>query len=99
MIRDVLIRELYNLEIQQKILGNEKQDLDLESTIKIIEAKEAGYGSQALFIAEGVHAVGQHKKSKNDMVSVDRTAVCEKCRQQFTRPLGYGGKVWPHKMC
>ena len=64
MICDVLIRGLYDLEIQQEILGNENQDLDLESTIKIIEAKEAGRRSQASFIAEGAHAVSQHKKIK-----------------------------------
>ena len=87
------------LRIQQEILGNENQDLDLESAIKIIEAKEAGRRSQASFIAEGAHAVSQHKKSKNNMASIDRTAVCEKCHQQFTRPLGYRGKVRPHKMC
>ena len=99
MIRDVLIRGLYDLEIQQEILGNENQDLDLESTIKIIEAKEAGRRSQASFIAEGALAVSQHKKSKNNVASIDRTAVCEKCHKQFTRPLSYRGKVRPHKMC
>ena len=91
---------LYDLEIQEEILGNENQDLDLESTIKIIEAKEASRRSQESFIAEGTHAVNQHKKSKNDVVSIDRTAVCEKCvSSSHARPRGYGGKVRPHKMC
>ena len=33
MVRDVLIRGLNDLDIQQEVLGNENQDLDLEHTI------------------------------------------------------------------
>ena len=29
----------------------------------------------------------------------NREARCKKCGQSFTRPLGFGGKVRPHKMC
>ena len=48
MVRDVLIRGLSDLDIQQEVLGNENQDLDLEHTISLIEAKEAGRRSQSI---------------------------------------------------
>ncbi len=99
MIRDVLIRGLYDPDIQQEILGNEDQDLSLESTIKFIEAKEAGRRSQASLTTEGAHASSQYKKQNSGATSVDRTAKCKKCQEQFTRPLDQGGRVRPHKMC
>ena len=100
MVRDVLIRGLSDLDIQQEILGNENQDLDLEHTISLIEAKEAGRRSQASIIGEGAHMISQHKKKVNKTETIqNRKARCEKCGQSFTRPLGFGGKVRPHKMC
>ena len=100
MVRDVLIRGLNDLDIQREVLGNENQDLDLEHTISLIEAKEAGRRSQASIIGEGAHAISQHKKkvSKTETIQ-NRKARCKKCGQSFTRPLGFGGKVRPHKMC
>ncbi len=60
MVRDVLIRGLNDLDIQQEVLGNEDQDLNLEKTISLVEAKEAGRRSQASIVGEGAHAISQH---------------------------------------
>ena len=91
MVRDVLIRGLSDLDIQQEVLGNENQDLDLEHTISLIEAKEAERRSQASIKGEKAHMISQHKKkvSKTETIQ-NRKARCEKCGQSFTRP---------HKMC
>ena len=42
IVRDALIRELGDSDIQQDVLGHNDQDMTLEDTIKFIEAKEAG---------------------------------------------------------
>ena len=100
MIRDVLIRGLNDLDIQQEVLGHENQDLELEQTISLIEAKESGRRSQVSLIGESAHAASQsRKRTKKVEADPDRKALCQKCTQQFTRPLGYGGKVRPYKMC
>ena len=78
MVRDVLIRGLNDLDIQQEVLGNENQDLDLEQTISLVEAKEAGRRSQASVIGEGAHAISQHKKKVGKTETIqDRKARCE----------------------
>ena len=78
MVRDVLIRGLNDLDIQREVLGNENQDLDLEHTISLIEAKEAGRRSQASIIGGGAHTISQHKKkvSKTETVQ-NREAQCK----------------------
>ena len=42
ILKDAVIRGIYDKEIQLELLGEQNQDIDLETTIKYIEAKESG---------------------------------------------------------
>ena len=96
MIRDVLIRDLNDHDIQHEILGHEDQDMNLQAALKLIEAKEAGRRSQASLTLEGAHAMSQHKKANNyQPATADRQAKCAKCNKQFNRPLSRDGRIRP----
>jgi hypothetical protein len=81
-------------------MGHEDQDMDLESVLKLVEAKEAGRRSQASLMVEGAHGISQHKKAKNEQPTPpDKRAKCEKCCKPFTRPFGRGGRIRLYKLC
>lgn len=99
MIRDVLIRGLSDQDIQQEMLGQQNQDMELEETVKLIEAKEAGRRSQTSIMTESAHFASQYRKNGQSDRNLPSKTTCEKCEKPFTRPLGRGGKPRPYKMC
>ena len=42
MVRDVIIRGLYNQDTQRDVLGMQEQDMQLDALIKLLEVKEIG---------------------------------------------------------
>ena len=65
MVRDNLVRGLYDQDIQREILGLEDQTKDLEQLVKLVEAKEAGRRTQAsLRYGANAAAMSQHKANK-----------------------------------
>ena len=42
MIKDRIVRGLSDLDIQQDVMAHEKQDITLEETLKLVEAKDEG---------------------------------------------------------
>jgi len=48
LLKDYVIRGVYDQEIQLDILGNQDQEMSLESLIKFIEAKESGRSAHRL---------------------------------------------------
>ena len=92
MIKDTLIRGLEDQEIQQDVLGHENQDMSLEDTVKLIEAKESGKRSQASLHSDGAHAFSQYKKDKLKPVA-DKT----KCGYCGSRGHGDGRDIETRK--
>ena len=105
MIRDVLVRGLYDQDIQNDILGHENQNMDLEPMLCLIEAKEAGRRSVASLTTEGAHAMSQYRQAQStaprspQKSEVDKKYKCEKCQRPGTRPVGRNGKIRPFKLC
>ena len=72
VIKDVIIRGLDDQEIQEDVLGHENQDMNLESTLKLIEAKESGKQSTAsLLNPDAASAISQYRKGKPQPQSGD----------------------------
>ena len=99
VIKDVLVRGLYDHEIQTDILGHENQDMSLASIVGLIEAKEAGRRSQASITTDTAHAVSTYRKLDKSKDDVERKYKCEKCQRPGIRPLGRNGKVRQFKLC
>ena len=66
MVRDTLIRNLYDQDIQREVLGLEDQDMSLDALVKLIEAKEAGKRTQANILGQGAGAMSQYRKTQRD---------------------------------
>ena len=75
MVRDALIRGLGDSDIQQDVLGHYNQDMTLEGTIKIIEAKEAGKRSQATLQITIAATVSSYKQTDKDQ----HVGKCRNC--------------------
>ena len=66
MVRDNLVRGLYDQDIQREILGLEDQTMDLNNLLKLLEAKEAGRRTQATILGRGATAAAasSYKREK-----------------------------------
>ena len=64
IVRDTLIRGLADSEIRQGVLGHADQNLSLEDTIKLIEAKDSGKRSEASLIGSENASVSSYKTIK-----------------------------------
>ena len=73
MVWHALIKGLGDSDIQQDVLGHNDQDMNLEDTIKFIEAKEAGKRSQATLQNPGAAALSSYKQTDKDQ----HTAKCQ----------------------
>ena len=65
IIRDVIIRDLTDSEIQLDLLGDKNQDMLLEDVLKFVEAKESGKRSAGrLFETQTHHAASTTDRNK-----------------------------------
>ena len=74
MVRDVIIRGLYDQDAQRDVLGMQEQDMQLDALIKLLEAKEIGKKTQASILGETGASVSRYKRDKNPA-----KATCNKC--------------------
>ena len=95
-MRDLWPERFGYLDIQQQILGNENKEVNFEETITLIEAKEAGRRSQATLVDLEFMALASIRGTSP--VQTEKLNG-KKCGTNFTRSLGFGGKVRPHKLC
>ena len=94
MVRDTLVRNLYDQDIQRDILGLENQEMSLDELVKLIEAKEAGKRTQANILGQGAGAMSQYRKVKNDPSS--RTKQPVKC--SYCGETGHGHNKGPGRL-
>ena len=66
MIRDNMVRHLYDQDIQREILGQQDQEMELEQLIKLIEAKEAGKRTQADLLGNTAAAMSSYKRDRRN---------------------------------
>ena len=79
IVRDIIVRNLYDQDIQREILGQQDQRMELEQLIKLIEAKETGKRTQADILGQTAAAalstykrdrknerINRHKNSNNN---------------------------------
>ena len=74
MVRDVIIRGLYDQDTQRDVLGMQEQDMQLDALIKLLEAKEIGKKTQASILGETGASISRYKRDKNPS-----KATCNKC--------------------
>ena len=78
IVRDNLVRGLYNQDIQREILGLENQSMDLEDLLKLLEAKEAGRRTQASILSRGTCAASSYKQNERKANAV-KNENCNYC--------------------
>ena len=66
IVRDIIIRNLYDQDIQREILGQRDQQMELEDLIKLIEAKEAGKRTQADILGQTAAAMSSYKRNQRN---------------------------------
>ena len=64
MVRDVIIRGLYDQDTQRDVLGMQEQDMQLDALIKLLEAKEIGKKTQASILGETGASISRYKRDK-----------------------------------
>ena len=65
IVRDIIIRNIYDQDIQREILGHENQQMLLEPLIKLIEAKETGKRTQANLLGQNAAAAAMSTYKKD----------------------------------
>ncbi|RDH89254.1 MAG: hypothetical protein DIZ77_16200 [endosymbiont of Seepiophila jonesi] len=65
MVRDVIIRGLYDQDTQREVLGMQEQDMELDALIKLLEAKEIGKKTQASILGDTGAGISRYKRDKN----------------------------------
>ena len=65
MVRDVIIRGLYDQDTQRDVLGMQEQDMQLDALLKLLEAKEIGKKTQASILGETGASISRYKRYKN----------------------------------
>ena len=66
IVRDIIIRNLYDQDIQREILGQQDQQMELEQLIKLIEAKETGKRTQADILGQTAGAMSAYKRDRRN---------------------------------
>ena len=64
MVRDVIIRGLYDQDTQRDVLGMQEQDMQLDALINLLEAKEIGKKTQASILGETGDSISRYKRDK-----------------------------------
>ena len=93
-VRDVLVRGLADPDIREDVFSEQNQDIDLESAIKLIEAKEAGRRSvrhlNNTHGATSAAATSSYRKSqKQEKLSADKASPVTPANKQ---PCTYCGR-------
>ena len=79
MVRDNLVRGLYDQDIQREVLGMEDQTMNLDNLLKLLEAKEAGRRTQATILGRGVTAAAMSSYKTNEKrTNLDNCSYCGK---------------------
>ena len=92
IVRDSLIRGLEDEEIRVDVLGQSKQDMSLDETLQLIEAKESGKRSAGILntaITSTANATSSYRKHNSNQQSQSSTpyqrenssSVCSNCGQ------------------
>ena len=84
ILRDIIVRNIVDNDIQLELLGNENQSMSLEEVIRFIEAKESGKRSAThLLTTQAANAArsSSYKKGKNAATptSVHNNDLCSYC--------------------
>ena len=81
MVRDVIIRGLYDQDTQRDVLGMQEQDMQLDALIKLLEAKEIGKKTQASILGETGVRISRYKWGKNPSNADDQNkpGKCHYC--------------------
>ena len=81
MVRDVIIRGLYDQDTQRDVLGMQEQDMQLDALIKLLEAKEIGKKTQASILGETGASISRYKRDKNPSRADDQNkpGKCHYC--------------------
>ena len=81
MVRDVIIRGLYDQDTQRDVLGMQEQDMQLDALIKLLEAKEIGKKTQASILGETGASISRYKRDKNPSKADDqnKSGKCHYC--------------------
>ena len=87
LIKDSIIRGIYDQDIQLEILGHQNQELSLESLIKFIEAKESGKRSANRL---------QHNQDSVAKQNTTPIAAATSSYRQSMKPCGYCGNKINH---
>ena len=66
MVRDALIRGLYDQDIQREVLGLENQEMLLEPLLKLLEAKEVGKRTQANILGQTNAAMSSYRQNQRN---------------------------------
>ena len=77
MVRDNLVRGLYDQDIQREVLGLEDQTMDLKNLLKLLEAKEAGRRTQATILGRGASAAAASSYKTREKKSI--AVKCNYC--------------------
>ena len=64
IVRDNVIRNLYDQDIQREILGHENQNMTLEQIITLIETKETGKRAQANLLGQNAASLSTYRKDR-----------------------------------
>ena len=81
MVRDVIIRGLYDQDTQRDVLGMQEQDMQLDALIKLLEAKEIGKKTQTSILGETGASISRYKRDKNPSRADDQNkpGKCHYC--------------------
>lgn len=92
IIRDALIRGLADEDIRLDILGQCRQDLTLDETLQIVEAKESGKRSAGMLTntAVSMNAASSYKKKSN--IQQKHSAKSHESENVPSTPCGYCGQ-------
>ena len=78
VVRDTLIRGMYDTDHQREVLGQENQDMGLEALLALVEAKELGRKTQASILSE-TGGAGKTSYKKRERNPPDKSAKCRFC--------------------
>ena len=93
MVRDNLVRGLYDQDIQREVLGLENQTMDLEQLLKVLDAKETGRRTQATILGRGASASFSSYKARERKHQFKDQSQTEKCN--YCGNTGHGKNDGP----
>ena len=81
MVRDVIIRGLYDQDTQRDVLGMQEQDMKLDALITLLEAMEVGKKTQASILGENDASISRYKWDNNPLKADDQNkpGKCHYC--------------------